>query len=98
MVENLQANRLKLQDLPWVLQYNKRDLINALSFEVMEKTLNEQFHVPSFESVALDGRGVFGTLKGITRLAFDSALPEPAASSVKQPYLLAHQESVQAPL
>jgi signal recognition particle receptor subunit beta len=56
-----------LEDFPWVLQYNKRDLPDAEPIEDMEKKLNF-FGVPTFEASALDGRGVFPVLKGVIKL------------------------------
>src|SRR6202789_3641214 len=40
MVENLAEYSLTLDNIPWVLQYNKRDLANAMTIERMEKELN----------------------------------------------------------
>lgn len=51
-----------LEKFPWVLQYNKRDMPSAEPLEEMEKKLNF-FGVPSFEAVAVQGQGVFNTLK-----------------------------------
>ena len=55
-----------LEDFPWVLQFNKRDLSSAEPIEEMEKKLN-LFGVPSFESVATRGEGVFPTLKAVIK-------------------------------
>jgi hypothetical protein len=54
MVANLEANKLVLAEIPWVLQYNKRDLVDAMPIERLEKELNFA-GVPSFASVALEG-------------------------------------------
>jgi len=67
MVENLAEYSLTLDNIPWVLQYNKRDLANALPIERLEKELNVR-GVPSFEAVASEGLGVFATLKAISKL------------------------------
>jgi signal recognition particle receptor subunit beta len=67
MVENLAEYSLTLDNIPWVLQYNKRDLANALPIERLEKELNIR-GVPSFEAVASEGLGVFATLKAISKL------------------------------
>lgn len=64
--ENLMSNGRTLENFPWVLQYNKRDLPTAESFEEMEKKLNF-FNVPSFESVATQGQGIFPTLKEVIK-------------------------------
>jgi hypothetical protein len=53
--------------MPLVLQYNKRDLPNALPVAELDKEVNKM-GVPSFESVATTGLGVEETLKGITQL------------------------------
>lgn len=65
MIQNLKDFNLNLNTIPVVLQYNKRDLSNALSFEEMEKDLNHAGH-PSFEAVAIQGQGVFATLKAVS--------------------------------
>jgi mutual gliding-motility protein MglA len=67
MVENLAEYNLTLDNIPWVLQYNKRDLANAMAIERMERECNIR-GVPSFEAVASEGLGVFATLKAISKL------------------------------
>ena len=64
---NLMSSGFSLENFPWVIQYNKRDLPNAESISVLEKKLNF-FNVPHFESVAIKGVGVFDTLKSIINL------------------------------
>lgn len=66
MEENLAEYSMTIDSLPWILQYNKRDLPNAAPFDVLEKTLNTR-GVPSFEAVAYKGDGVFATLKAISK-------------------------------
>jgi len=65
--DNLKRQGVRLREIPLVLQYNKRDLPNALSVADIDKDLNKQ-QVPTFESVATTGIGVEETLKGITQL------------------------------
>jgi signal recognition particle receptor subunit beta len=67
MIENLAEYSLTLDNIPWVLQYNKRDLANAMPIERLEKDMNIR-GVPSFEAVASEGLGVFATLKAISKL------------------------------
>src|SRR5437868_3542506 len=51
--ENLKTLKLNLPDIPYVLQYNKRDLPNVAPVEYMEFLLNNlEVHVPSFTSCA----------------------------------------------
>ncbi len=62
--QNLIRYGRSLEEIPWVLQYNKRDLPNILPVETLQEKLN--FHgVPYFESVATEGIGVSSTLKAI---------------------------------
>lgn len=70
MMENLAGYNLSISAVPWVLQYNKRDLNNALSIERLETELNP-LGVPSFEAVASDGIGVFATLKQTAKLVLN---------------------------
>jgi len=67
--ENLSTYGKKLAELPFVMQYNKRDLKNIASVQEMSKALNAMA-VPVYEGVAKDGRGVTETLVGISRLVF----------------------------
>jgi len=64
---NLKAYGLDLKTIPWVLQYNKRDLPDALTMEEMDRELNK-YSVPTYEAQAVNGGGVFETLRGISKL------------------------------
>jgi len=69
LIDNLNALKLNLTDIPYVLQYNKRDLPNAAPMEYMEFLLNNrEVQVPSFSATAHKCEGVFETLNMITRL------------------------------
>ncbi len=67
---NLRANLtelgLNIDEIPLVFQYNKRDLKNVLPVEDMNRNLNPRA-LPYFEASALQGGGVFETLKGISK-------------------------------
>jgi mutual gliding-motility protein MglA len=65
--DNLKRQGIRLREMPLVLQYNKRDLPNAMPVAEMNAEINRQ-GAPSFESVATSGLGVEETLKGITQL------------------------------
>jgi len=69
LMDNLSSYGKKLEDLPFVLQYNKRDLRNAAPVAELETALNF-LHVPTFEAVAPNGTGVTETLVGISRMVF----------------------------
>ncbi len=64
--ENLDEYKLNLDDVPFVLQYNKRDMENVIELDELEQELNpEKF--PSFPAVAVKGDGVFDTLKCVAK-------------------------------
>lgn len=80
-VERMEANQESLDDLrtnlaeqgydlaklPFVVQYNKRDLPNAVPTSEMAELLNPK-KVPEFEAVAPTGVGVYDTLKAVAKL------------------------------
>jgi mutual gliding-motility protein MglA len=69
LVENLREYRLDLGTLPYVVQYNKRDLPEIAPLDYLEYTLNRgPRRVPSFEAVAVSGTGVFDTLNTVSRM------------------------------
>src|SRR5690349_11832053 len=63
---NLEEQGFNLDELPYVIQYNKRDMPEVLSLEELDRGLNPT-NVPAFEAVAIKGPGVFETLKGLAR-------------------------------
>ncbi|MBP1771608.1 MAG: cell polarity determinant GTPase MglA [Holophagaceae bacterium] len=60
--ENLRELGLNLSEIPTVFQWNKRDLRNVVPVEELEAAFNPR-GLPSFQSVASDGTGVFETLR-----------------------------------
>lgn len=71
LIENLAEYGKDIRELPHVIQYNKRDLPNALSVAEIDKILNK-FGVPTFEAVACTGEGVFPTLKTVAAMVLES--------------------------
>jgi mutual gliding-motility protein MglA len=71
-LENLKANLREqgydYDKIPVVIQYNKRDLPNAVSVESLREALNPTGKNPDFEAAAQSGKGVFETLKALARL------------------------------
>jgi len=57
--------------LPMVVQYNKRDLPDAVPVIELRRLLNPR-NVPDFETVAIEGKGVFDALKAISAQVFKS--------------------------
>jgi mutual gliding-motility protein MglA len=75
--ENLKSLNMNLADIPYVLQYNKRDLPNAAPLEYMEFLLNNRpVQVPSFQASSHKCEGVFETLNMITRLLLHKFINE----------------------
>lgn len=64
--ENLEEQNYDLNALPYVVQYNKRDLPNAVEAGFMREMLNPT-GVPDFEAIATTGVGVFDTLKAVAK-------------------------------
>lgn len=67
LIDNLKSYSLSVDDIPMVIQYNKRDLPNILPISDLQIHLNKKGFT-YFESVALRGIGVFDTLKSICHL------------------------------
>jgi signal recognition particle receptor subunit beta len=70
-LENLQLNLAEqgyqLEKIPYVIQYNKRDLPNIAPVQELRDLLNTT-RVPDYEAVASRGVGVFDTLKAVAKL------------------------------
>ena len=64
---NLSEQGYDLDKLPYIIQYNKRDVPGALSVEELRRELNPT-NVPEFEACATTGEGVFETLKAVAKL------------------------------
>jgi len=72
LARNITRQGKRFAEFPVVLQYNKRDLPNALPVAVLDRYLRYRTSdgnlVERFEAVATTGRGVFDTLKAISKL------------------------------
>jgi signal recognition particle receptor subunit beta len=71
LYENLTEYGLDVRQLPFVIQYNKRDLPNICSVQELDENLNPDA-VPHFEAVGSRGIGVFDTLKAVSKLVIKS--------------------------
>jgi len=77
--DNLKSLKINFAEIPYVLQYNKRDLPNAAPVEYMEFLLNNrEVQVPSFPSCASRCEGVFEALNMITRLLLNKYINDGA--------------------
>ena len=64
--DNLKENGFDLKTIPYALQFNKRDLPNAMPVDEMYRILNYK-REPTFEGIATTGKGVFDTLKSVAK-------------------------------
>ena len=107
--ENLREQGLSLDSVPFVLQWNKRDLPQVYSVEEMHQGLNPR-GVPAFEAAAASGHGVYETLHAVSRLLFERlmsdlrppggrpATPQPSATAAPAaPVVAAGMPPVPAP-
>jgi signal recognition particle receptor subunit beta len=73
-VENLRTNLAEqgysLEKIPYVIQYNKRDLPNVVPVEELRPLVNPM-NVPDYEANARAGVGVFDTLKAVSKLVLN---------------------------
>ncbi len=71
LYENLESYGYDLETIPFAIQYNKRDLSNSVDVAELRAQLNPS-GVPDFEGVAIEGKGVFDTLKSVSKLVVKS--------------------------
>ena len=90
--ENLKDYNLDPKKIPFVIQYNKRDLPAAVPVAELNTKLN-RWGVPTFEAVAVKGDGVMQTLKGLSKMIIErlnddygkqpASTPAPAPAAAK---------------
>jgi GTPase SAR1 family protein len=68
--ELLQEHGYKYNEIPLVMQYNKRDLDEILTVDSLEFQLNER-KVPYYETIAIEAQGVREPFKAVCRQVFD---------------------------
>ncbi len=68
--ENLAEYGYKRENIPIIIQYNKRDLPNAMPIEELQQLVNK-YNLPWSEAVANKGKGVFDSLKLIGKIVID---------------------------
>jgi GTPase SAR1 family protein len=69
--DNLREMGIRIEEIPLVMQFNKRDLPNLSSIEEMNTVINHH-NAPFYEAVATTGIGVEDTLKAVTKLVFNN--------------------------
>jgi signal recognition particle receptor subunit beta len=68
--DNLAEYHYNREELPIIIQYNKRDLPNALSIDDLQLQIN-RYNLPWTEAIANKGVGVFDALKLIGKIVID---------------------------
>lgn len=72
---DLAEQNLALDDIPYVFQYNKRDITDVAPVRYLEYVLNNRrVRVPSFEAAASLGQNVFAALNAVCRLLIQSRI------------------------
>jgi mutual gliding-motility protein MglA len=71
LYDNLAEYGMDIRQLPFVIQYNKRDLPNVCTVQELDEQLNPD-SVPNHEAVGSRGIGVFDTLKAVSKLVIKS--------------------------
>ncbi len=94
--ENLCYYRKSIENIPLIIQYNKRDLSNISSLEELNQKIN-RLNVSHFEATAISGKGVFETLTMICRLVL-KAIEEGTGSRSSSPKPeMAHEKTPSFP-
>src|SRR5207302_7556955 len=89
--DNLALQNTVLEDVPCVLEYNKRDLPNIAPVNYMEYVLNNRKkRLQSFEVVSSSGKNVFAALNAISQILLhkfskQSDVPQTAETPVAIP-------------
>jgi signal recognition particle receptor subunit beta len=71
LYENLETYGYDLENIPFAIQYNKRDMQSILPMEELRAQINPM-GVPDFEGVAIEGKGVFETLSCVSKMVVES--------------------------
>ncbi len=103
-LSNLRANlaeyKVNLDDLPWVLQYNKRDLPDVYTVEELNRELNPS-NVPWVEGVATKGTGVLETFRLVSQMLLERVTKDlrrsPSTSGAREVPRPAPAQSPSAP-
>jgi len=87
--DNLAKQNAKIDDIPYVIQWNKRDLPRIAPTHYLNYLLNNRkVRVPTFEACATSGKGVFDTLNMISRLVllkFTKESEQQQSAAAKRP-------------
>ena len=87
LISELEKRKLSLEEIPLVVQYNKRDLPNILPVEILRRDLNPLCY-PDFEAIAVKGIGVKETFNEIAKLTLKTAIEKYLFSCKKSKIIL----------
>jgi len=83
--DNLKKFGVTLDEIPIVLQYNKRDLPDAASVSYLDFVLNHhETRMPVFETVATTGLNIFASLRALSELLIQRFLENTPPSNAAQ--------------
>jgi signal recognition particle receptor subunit beta len=68
--EHLTYYGYETSKIPMVFQFNKKDLPNTVASAELSQSLNK-YGKPEFDTIALEGKGVYDTLKHITKMVLN---------------------------
>jgi len=69
LAENLARQNMSIEEVPCVLEYNKRDLPNIAPINYMEYVLNNnKKRLQSFEGISSTGQNVFAVLNAVSQI------------------------------
>ena len=69
--ENLAEYKIALEDIPHVIQVNKRDLPDALPMEMIQDVLDPERKIDTFQAVATEFQGVFEPFRAVSQKIFN---------------------------
>jgi mutual gliding-motility protein MglA len=69
--ENLEEYNLTLDEVPMVIQFNKRDLPDAMPLDMLRMVIDPKNEFGVFEASAHEGKGVFETLRAVSKLVLE---------------------------
>lgn len=83
LVENLAEYGLTLDNVPIIIQFNKRDVHGAVPTEQLNSLINKK-GFQTFEAVACNGQGVLATLKAVCSMVFKAISDKAARNRNRQ--------------
>lgn len=69
--ENLKEYNLSLDEIPMVIQVNKRDLPDALPMDMITQVLDPHKKFEAHEAVAAEFKGVFESLRAVSKMVLE---------------------------